>query len=68
MSDGVSNILVLVPQATKKNFESGLNAIAVTSSLKLKWAITTLRCMFTISEKPSRSIEMRVLLSGLRQS
>ena len=68
MSEGVSNILTLRPVATKKNIESGEKAIAVTSSLKLKWAITTLRYMLMMSEKPSMSIDMRVLRSGERQS
>jgi len=68
MSEGVSNILTLRPVATKKNIESGENAIAVTSSLKLKWAITTLRYMLMMSEKPSTSIDIRVLRSGERQS
>ena len=68
MSEGVSNIFTLRPVATKKNFESGENAIAVTSSLKLKWAMTTLRCMLMMSEKPSTSTDISVLRSGERQS
>jgi hypothetical protein len=67
MSLGVSKILTLSVHATKKNFESGENAIAVTSSLKLKWAITTFLDMLIIKEKPSLSTEIRVLRSGERQ-
>ena len=68
MSEGVSNIFALRPQATKKNLESGEKAIAVTSSLKLKCAITTLRCILMMRLNPSLSIEMSVLRSGERQS
>lgn len=68
MSEGVSNIFALRPQATKKNLESGEKAIAVTSSLKLKCAITTLRCILIMRLNPSLSIEMSVLRSGERQS
>lgn len=68
MSSGVSKILVFVPHATKKNFESGEKAIAVTSARKLKWAITTLRTMLIISAKPSLSTEIKILRLGERQS
>jgi len=68
MSSGVSKILAFVPHATKKNLESGENAIAVTSALKLKCAITTLRTILMISAKPSLSIEIKILRLGERHS
>jgi len=57
-----------VSQATKKNLLSGENSIAVTVSLKLKWASTTFFTMLIIKAKPSTSMLIKVLLSGERTS
>ena len=66
--EGLSKILHLVPVATKKNLLSGLNEIAVTVSLKLKWAIITFFNMLIISAKPSTSILIKIDPSWLRTS
>ena len=66
--DGLSKILHLVSVATKKNLLSGEKAIAVTVSLKLKWASTTRLTMLIIRAKPSTSMLIRVRPSGDKTS
>ena len=64
LTEGLCQILILLPVATAKKRESGENVKAVTVSLKLKWAIITYFKLFIIKANPSTSIVIKILLFG----